>query len=177
MNGRSTESAITRFGKALLDVSALPGKYGSILILILVLVVLVAVVGAQMGWSDLASWDRRLPLIGSHLNMTSIAELQWHLFSLLIMVSGAYALKEDRHIRVDIVSTRLKPRTRIWIDILGDLFLLIPFSLCLRGIRWLSRKCRSTLANSLMPAALSTAIWWRYCHWEACCWSLPVWAG
>jgi|SRR5690606_19730413 len=127
MNGRSNESAITRFGKALLHLSALPGKYGSILILILVLVVMVSVLGAQMGWSDIAVWDRRLPLLGNHLNMTSIAELQWHLFSLLIMLSGAYALKEDRHIRVDIVSSRLKPRTRIWIDILGDVFLLIPF--------------------------------------------------
>ncbi|MFA7669968.1 MAG: hypothetical protein WCX93_11515, partial [Burkholderiaceae bacterium] len=79
MDRRSQQSAMVRLGNALLDISALPGRYGSILILVLVLVVMVSVVGAQMGLSDLFAWERRVPLFGNHLNMTSIVELQWHL--------------------------------------------------------------------------------------------------
>lgn len=127
MDGRSQQSAMVRLGNALLDLSALPGRYGSILILVLVFVVMISVVGAQMGLSDITSWEARLPLFGNHLNMTSISELQWHIFSLLIMLSGAYALVKDRHIRVDVLSSRFKPRTRIWIDLVGDLVFLIPF--------------------------------------------------
>ena len=127
MDRRSQQSAMVRLGNALLDISALPGRYGSILILVLVLVVMVSVVGAQMGLSDLFAWERRVPLFGNHLNMTSIVELQWHLFSLLIMLSGAYALRNDRHIRVDVLSARFTSRTRLWVDLFGDIFLLIPF--------------------------------------------------
>lgn len=127
MDGRSQQSAMVRLGNALLDISALPGRYGSILILMLVFVVMISVVGAQMGLSDLLVWERRIPLFGNHLNMTSISELQWHLFSLLIMLSGAYALRNDRHIRVDIMSSRFSYRTRLWVDLFGDLVFLIPF--------------------------------------------------
>lgn len=124
---RSHSGVITRWGDALLEACALPGRYASALIFILIFVVLVTVVGAQLGLSDLAKWETRIPLLGTHLNMTSLGELQWHLFSLLIMLSGAYALKEDRHVRVDVLSTRLSDRTRLYIDIFGDLFLLLPF--------------------------------------------------
>lgn len=127
MDGRSNQSAMVRLGNALMNLSALPGLYGSILILILVIVMIISVVGAQMGLSDIASWGVRLPLFGDRLTMTSISELQWHIFSLLIMLSGAYALAKDRHIRVDVLSSRFTPRTRVWIDLLGDLFFLLPF--------------------------------------------------
>jgi len=125
---RNTISAeLTKVGNALLYVGALPGRYGSALILILVLVVVFSVVGAQFSLSELARWETSVPLFGNHLSMTGIAELQWHIFSLLVMLSGAYALRENRHIRVDVASARFSPRTRIWIDLLGDLFFLLPF--------------------------------------------------
>ncbi|KAA0892842.1 TRAP transporter small permease subunit [Pusillimonas sp. ANT_WB101] len=127
MNRRLNVSAVTKVGNALLNASAIPGRYGSILILILVFVVLISVVGSQFGLGELFTWDTSIPLFGTKLNMTSIGELQWHLFALLIMLSGAYALKEDRHIRVDVMSDRFSIRTRLWIDVLGDLFFLLPF--------------------------------------------------
>lgn len=127
MDRRSHPGVITRWGDALLEACALPGRYASALIFILIFVVLVTVVGAQFGLSDLGKWETRIPLLGTHLSMTSLGELQWHLFSLLIMLSGAYALKEDRHVRVDVLSARFSDRTRCYIDIFGDLFLLLPF--------------------------------------------------
>lgn len=133
---RSSSSAMTRWGDALLNACALPGRYGSALIFILVFVVLAAVIGAQLGLSELTSWENPIPLFGNHLNMTSIGELQWHIFALLVMLSGAYALKEDRHVRVDVWSARFSDRTRLIIDLLGDVFLLIPFFALLTWYSW-----------------------------------------
>ncbi|AEC21973.1 hypothetical protein PT7_3433 [Pusillimonas sp. T7-7] len=106
------------------------------MIFILVFVVLAAVIGAQLGLSELTSWENPIPLFGNHLNMTSIGELQWHIFALLVMLSGAYALKEDRHVRVDVWSARFSDRTRLIIDLLGDVFLLIPFFALLTWYSW-----------------------------------------
>ncbi|NYT84164.1 TRAP transporter small permease subunit [Pollutimonas harenae] len=106
------------------------------MIFILVFVVLTAVIGAQFGLSELAHWENPIPLFGNHLSMTSIGELQWHIFALLVMLSGAYAFKEDRHVRVDVWSARFSDRTRLIVDLLGDLFLLIPFFALLAWYSW-----------------------------------------
>lgn len=120
-------AGISRLGNALMKLGALPGRYGSALILVLILVVVFSVIGAQFGWAVLFRWETSIPLFGTQLSMTSLAELQWHIFSLLVMLAGAYTLVKDRHIRVDLVSMRFSWRLRVWIDILGDLFFLIPF--------------------------------------------------
>jgi TRAP-type mannitol/chloroaromatic compound transport system permease small subunit len=64
-------------------------------------------------------------------NTGSIAlqEMEWHLFSVVFMFGIAYALKEDGHVRVDILYDRWSPRTQAIINIAGTLLLLIPLSL------------------------------------------------
>ncbi len=61
----------------------------------------------------------------------ALQELEWHLFSLIFLLGAAYTLKNDDHVRVDLIyrSHRLNDRHRTWINILGGLFLLIPFCL------------------------------------------------
>jgi TRAP-type mannitol/chloroaromatic compound transport system permease small subunit len=54
-------------------------------------------------------------------------ELQWYLFSAVFLLAAAYTLQRNDHIRIDIVSGRLSPRARNWIDLLGHLFMLMPF--------------------------------------------------
>lgn len=119
--------AMAAFGRALMKISALPGRLGAWIVFLLVLVVLFSVLGAQMGWSYLGSWSLQLPLLGKQLSMVSVAEFQWHLFALLVMLSGAYAMKEEQHIRVDVASSHLSAWMRKLIDLCGDLFLLLPF--------------------------------------------------
>lgn len=60
-----------------------------------------------------------------------LQELQWHLFALIFLLGAAYTLKHDDHVRVDIIyqSRWMNKRRRAWIDMLGSLFLLIPFCL------------------------------------------------
>ena len=54
-------------------------------------------------------------------------ELQWYLFGAVFMLCAAWTLKDNEHIRIDIVSNRLSKRGRDRIDVFGHLFFLLPF--------------------------------------------------
>ncbi len=57
----------------------------------------------------------------------ALIEVQWYLFSAIFLLAAGYALKHNEHVRVDILYGRLSARTRLWIDLLGGLFFLLPF--------------------------------------------------
>ncbi len=59
----------------------------------------------------------------------AVQELEWHLFAFLFLMASAYTLKHDRHVRVDILYARLSRRGRAWIDLVGSILFLIPFSI------------------------------------------------
>ncbi|MEZ5974650.1 MAG: TRAP transporter small permease subunit [Planctomycetota bacterium] len=73
--------------------------------------------------------------LGLALTSNALVELQWYLFSLVFLLGAPYALHLGAHVRVDVLYERLSPRARAWIDLLGTLFLLLPF--CALGI-WAS---------------------------------------
>ncbi|RUW33582.1 MULTISPECIES: TRAP transporter small permease subunit [unclassified Mesorhizobium] len=54
-------------------------------------------------------------------------ELQWYLFGAAFMLAAAYTLKQNDHIRIDIVYGMFPRRVQHWIDLLGHLFFLMPF--------------------------------------------------
>lgn len=54
-------------------------------------------------------------------------ELQWYLFGAVFMLCAAWTLRSNEHIRIDIISSRLKKRARDGIDVFGHLFFLLPF--------------------------------------------------
>ncbi|MFH2059911.1 MAG: TRAP transporter small permease subunit [Pseudomonadota bacterium] len=58
----------------------------------------------------------------------ALQELEWHLFSIVFLIGAAYTLKDDGHVRVDILYVNLSKKTKAWIDFLGVFFFLIPFS-------------------------------------------------
>lgn len=55
-------------------------------------------------------------------------ELQWYLFGAAYLLASAYTLQRNDHIRIDILSNMLPKRVRDWIDILGHIFMLLPFA-------------------------------------------------
>lgn len=63
------------------------------------------------------------------LNTSSNAwlELQWYLFGAAFLLAAAYTLKQNEHIRVDIVYGMFSRRVQHWIDLLGHLLFLMPF--------------------------------------------------
>ncbi len=63
-------------------------------------------------------------------NQSSIAmqEMEWHLFSVIILLGVSYSLKEDGHVRVDIIYDKLSQKKKAIINIVGTTLFLIPFS-------------------------------------------------
>jgi TRAP-type mannitol/chloroaromatic compound transport system permease small subunit len=54
-------------------------------------------------------------------------ELQWYLFGAAFMLAAAYTLKQNEHIRIDIVYGMFSRRVQHWIDLLGHVLFLMPF--------------------------------------------------
>ncbi|MBZ9865608.1 TRAP transporter small permease subunit [Mesorhizobium sp. CA15] len=54
-------------------------------------------------------------------------ELQWYLFGAAFMLAAAYTLKQNDHIRIDIVYGMFSRRVQHWIDLFGHVFFLMPF--------------------------------------------------
>ena len=49
----------------------------------------------------------------------------------LFLLAAAWTLKERGHVRVDVFYASASPRTKAWVDLLGALFLLLPFALAI----------------------------------------------
>lgn len=64
--------------------------------------------------------------IGVNLSSNLYIEVQWYLFSLIFLFGGAYVLKHNAHVRVDILYNRLSPKGKAWVDFLGAMLLLLP---------------------------------------------------
>ena len=71
-----------------------------------------------------------------HEGSVALQELEWHLFDILFLLGFAYALKHDKHVRVDILYTRFPPRLKEWVRIVSMLFFVIPFSLLIVYFSW-----------------------------------------
>jgi TRAP-type mannitol/chloroaromatic compound transport system permease small subunit len=54
-------------------------------------------------------------------------ELQWYLFGAAFLLAAAYTLKQNEHIRIDIVYGVWSRRVQHWIDLVGHLLFLMPF--------------------------------------------------
>lgn len=63
-------------------------------------------------------------------------EVQWYMFAGMVLLGGAYTLKMNEHVRVDLIYGMVSERTRIWIDILGGLFFLLPICVILTYFTW-----------------------------------------
>ncbi|WP_342666049.1 TRAP transporter large permease subunit [Sulfurovum lithotrophicum] len=59
----------------------------------------------------------------------ALQEVEWHLFDIVFLLGLSYALKHDKHVRVDIFFERYSRDTKAVVQILSMLLLVIPFSL------------------------------------------------
>ncbi len=68
----------------------------------------------------------------------ALQELEWHLFALVFLLGGAYTLRHDAHVRVDILyhSRFISDTGRAWISLLGTLLFLFPFSIMIVMTAW-----------------------------------------
>lgn len=95
---------------------------------------LVVVMIAVASFNSIARYSGRF--LGLQLSSNALLELQWYLFSLLFLLGAAYTLRHDGHVRVDLLYGRLSPRGKAWIDLIGTLVVLLPFSGLMLWLCW-----------------------------------------
>ncbi|RMG41462.1 MAG: TRAP transporter small permease subunit [Candidatus Dadabacteria bacterium] len=68
-----------------------------------------------------------------YFNGASVAlqELEWHLFGLIFLLATAETLRQDAHVRVDLIYSRCSKKVRAIIDSAGILIFLVPMCLVL----------------------------------------------
>jgi TRAP-type mannitol/chloroaromatic compound transport system permease small subunit len=66
----------------------------------------------------------------------SYLEIQWYLFSAIFLLGAGYTLLRGEHVRIDIISSRLSPRARNWIDVVGIVLFLLPMSIIVMWLSW-----------------------------------------
>jgi TRAP-type mannitol/chloroaromatic compound transport system permease small subunit len=71
-----------------------------------------------------------------HEGSVALQELEWHLFDILFLLGLAYALKHDKHVRVDILYTRFSPRFKEVVRIVSMLFFVVPLGLLVVWFSW-----------------------------------------
>ncbi|MCF6201237.1 MAG: TRAP transporter small permease subunit [Hydrogenimonas sp.] len=71
-----------------------------------------------------------------HEGSVALQELEWHLFDILFLLGLSYALKHDKHVRVDILYSRFSPRMKIYVHIFSMLLFVIPLGLLIVWFSW-----------------------------------------
>ena len=59
----------------------------------------------------------------------AMQEMEWHLFSVIILLGISYTLKEDGHVRVDIIYDRLTDKKKAMINMIGVIVFILPIAL------------------------------------------------
>ena len=53
-------------------------------------------------------------------------EIQWYLFAACVMLGAAQVLRVNEHVRVDVLYGRYPVRAKVWVDLLGLAFFVLP---------------------------------------------------
>lgn len=66
-----------------------------------------------------------------YMNSSMIQDFEWHLHTVVFFLAIGYAYTRNMHVRLDMFRPRFKPRTRILVELVGGITLLLPFVLVL----------------------------------------------
>lgn len=120
-------------------------------------------------FSDLMGWTAGILNLAMLLNVfydsimryffssgsIALQEMEWHLFAMVFLFGIAYALKEDGHVRVDVLYDRYSPRWKAIINIGGTVLMVLPLSvLVIEGSVWYVQEAFSTGEVSGDPGGL-----------------------
>jgi len=58
----------------------------------------------------------------------ALQELEWHLFDVVILLSIAFTLRHNAHVRVDIFYDRFSEKNKALVNIISAIFFILPLS-------------------------------------------------
>ncbi len=102
------------------------GSFAAWLLLPILLLILAGVVLSAAKVGTILSWENDIFLFGSKLTLSSLGDLQWHLFGIMLMLSMAGTLVSDKHVRVDFLRQNMSQKNKTIIDLLGHVVFLLP---------------------------------------------------
>lgn len=70
------------------------------------------------------------------LSSNAWLEIQWYMFGAMVLLGAPYTLKLNEHVRVDLAYGMMSDKVKIWVDILGCIFFLLPFCIILTYFTW-----------------------------------------
>ena len=59
---------------------------------------------------------------------TALQELEWHFFDVVILLSIAYTLRNNAHVRVDVLYDKFSVKTHLVIDMIALIVFVLPLS-------------------------------------------------
>jgi len=64
-----------------------------------------------------------------HNSSVGMQEMEWHLFSIIILFGVSVALLDEGHVRVDFLYDQYSPKKKALVNIVGTIFFLMPLAL------------------------------------------------
>lgn len=101
------------------------GHFTSWLVLVMVFVGVTNVILGEIGQR-----------IQEKLTSNTLLEIQWHLFDIVFLLGAGYALKNNVHVRVDVLYKNWTSRQKALANFLGSVLFLIPFSAMIIYYSW-----------------------------------------
>lgn len=73
---------------------------------------------------------------GFSIGSNAWLEIQWYLFAAAVMFGAAQVLRVNEHVRVDLLYARYSTQTKVYTDIFGIIFILMPVMFALVYLSW-----------------------------------------
>ena len=67
--------------------------------------------------------------IGQNLSSNRLIEAQWYLFDVVFLLGLGWTLQSNKHVRVDVLQSNWRKQRKAKIELLGTIFLLLPFAI------------------------------------------------
>lgn len=98
---------------------------------------LLTVIGRAAGWLFLVNMavicfdvvTRKIGVQIPSFGSTRLQEMEWHLHTALFALWIGLCYIRNAHVRIDILTAGLSPRTQAWIELLGCLLFAVPYCL------------------------------------------------
>lgn len=101
------------------------GRFTYWLVLFMILIGVWNVIGRYLGY-----------LLQRNLSSNGFIEFQWYIFDVIFLLGAAYTLKQNNHVRVDVLYSNWSRKRQALANLLGTLLFLIPFSIMVIWFSW-----------------------------------------
>ena len=96
--------------------------------------------GQLISWLSLAMVFTTFSIVvlryGFSIGWIAMQESVVYMHALVFLIGIPYTLKYDGHVRVDIFYSKMSPRSKAWVNLLGTIFLLFPVTIFIAWSSW-----------------------------------------